>query len=138
MPFLDTLPYRAVMGVPVETMSVLVIEDNPDSRESLCTLLNLWGYKTHTAADGQEGVKLANRFRPSVVVSDIGLPFLNGYEVARQLRKSLGDEVFLVALTAYGQTEDCVLAQEAGYDVHLTKPADPEELHSLLETIEGR
>jgi CheY-like chemotaxis protein len=119
-------------------LSVLVIEDNFDCRDSLSQLLDLWGYKVYSAADGREGVSLALRVSPDVVVSDIGLPNLDGHAVARRLRASLGDRVFLIALTAYDGVEQHEKAKAAGFDAHFTKPTDPEVLHNFLQIVSAR
>jgi len=91
-------------------------------------LLETRGYCVQEAGDGQEGVRKALDWKPDVAVVDIGLPLLNGYEVARQVKAALDDRIRLIALTAYGRPEDRERAFQAGFDVHLTKPADPDEL----------
>jgi CheY-like chemotaxis protein len=111
---------------------VLVVEDNPDGRAILRTLLRMWGHLVEVAEDGAAGVRKALDWRPEVAVVDIGLPVLDGYEVARRVRAALGRDVFLIALTGYGSPEDRARAFAAGFDAHLTKPARPEELHTLL------
>jgi CheY-like chemotaxis protein len=112
---------------------VLLIEDNPDGREMLRLLLELWGHEVRVAADGLLGVQQALAWRPEVAVVDIGLPLLDGYEVARRVRTALGEGVRLIALTAYSRPEDRSQAFAAGFDFHLGKPADPEELSRLLK-----
>ena len=112
---------------------VLVVEDNPDTRETLCLLLRLSGFQVEVAGDGLEGVRKALAWRPEAAVVDIGLPVLDGYEVARCLRQALADRILLVALTGYGQPEDRRRAFAAGFDHHLTKPADPDHLVRLLQ-----
>jgi signal transduction histidine kinase/ActR/RegA family two-component response regulator len=114
---------------------VLIIEDNPDGRETLRTMLEMWGHKVEVAADGQQGLDQALALRPEVALVDIGLPMLDGYEVARRVRAALGKSIFLIALTGYGQPHDFRRAFEAGFDAHLVKPAEPEELHELLEQV---
>ena len=111
---------------------VLIVEDNPDGREMLRLLLELYGYQVEEAADGRQAVEKALAWRPEVAVVDIGLPVLDGYEVARRLRAALGGRVVLIALTAYGSPEDRQRAFDAGFDYHLTKPASPYELRRLL------
>ena len=115
---------------------VLVIEDSPDIRESLSMLLERWGHDAMFAADGLEGVAMALGLRPEIALVDIGLPGLDGYEVARRIRASGSDwasEVKLIALTGYGQASDLHRAVEAGFDMHLLKPVDPAKLELLLE-----
>lgn len=111
---------------------VLVIEDHADSRESLRLLLSCCGYETLVSADGAEGLRMALEWRPEVVISDIGLPEMDGWEVARRTRAALGNKVLLIALTGYGQPADLANSMAAGFDAHLTKPTDFEELLHLL------
>jgi CheY-like chemotaxis protein len=111
---------------------VLVIEDNPDARDSLCLALMAHGCDVRAAADGPEGVRLALEWRPEVVISDIGLPAMNGWEVGRQVRAALGAGVFLVALTGYAQPSDRDRSKAAGFNHHLVKPVEPELLLRLF------
>jgi CheY-like chemotaxis protein len=111
---------------------VLLVEDCLESRETMQMLLTIWGYKVDVAQDGREGVRLALAGRPDVAVVDLGLPLLDGYQVARQVRNALGDEVYLIALSGYSQAQDRERALEAGFNAHLSKPADLEELSRLL------
>jgi CheY-like chemotaxis protein len=111
---------------------VLVVEDNDDVRESLCLLLSLSGYEVRKAADGAEGVRQALEWRPDAVVSDIGLPGLDGWELGRRLRAGLGRAVLLVAVTGFANLNDRQRSLAAGFDHHLSKPADPGELLRLL------
>jgi CheY-like chemotaxis protein len=117
---------------PFSPRSVLVIEDNPDNRETLRVLLELWGHPVDVAPDGQQGVEKALDWRPEAAVVDIGLPRLDGYQVARRLREYLGCGVLLVALTAYSGEEDVRKAREAGFNHFTTKPADLDKLQRLL------
>ncbi len=120
-------------GEPGARHDVLVVEDNPDSREMLCSLLESSGHRVAAVGDGLTAVQCALEMRPSIIVVDIGLPGLDGYGVAERVRDSLGATVFLVALTGYGQPEDQRRALAAGFDVHLTKPVDFEALQRLIE-----
>jgi CheY-like chemotaxis protein len=95
----------------------------------------MWGHQVAVAADGRQGVEQALALRPEVALVDIGLPELDGYEVARRVRAALGRDIFLIALTGYGQPHDHRRAFEAGFDAHLVKPADVEQLHDLLEQV---
>ena len=112
----------------------LVIEDHVDAAESLALLLQLIGHETEVAFDAAQGLEAARRFRPEVVLCDIGLPgAMDGYAAARAFRADPELRgVFLVALTGYGQEEDRRKAAEAGFDAHLTKPADLDALRRLL------
>jgi CheY-like chemotaxis protein len=116
-------------------LSILVIEDNDDARESLERILTLEGHTVHKAADGVSGVAAAERVRPDVAIVDIGLPQKDGYEVARTIRANAHHRVMLVALTGYGQPEDERRAREAGFDAHLVKPADFGALRALLASV---
>lgn len=111
---------------------ILIVEDNIDGRESLQVLLTLLGHRVDVAEDGLKGVELALETRPEVVLIDIGLPGLNGYQVAEKLRAAFGDGTLLVALTGSGQPEDRRRAREVGFDAHLIKPVELDELQKLL------
>jgi CheY-like chemotaxis protein len=115
-------------------MRVLIVDDMEDQRESLALLLRLLGHETHLAQDGPSALNAAQTFHPDAVLLDIGMPKMNGYEVAQHLRKQ--DEfadVLLVALSGFGTEEDKVRSHDAGFDAHLTKPSDLTELQQLLE-----
>jgi signal transduction histidine kinase/CheY-like chemotaxis protein len=112
--------------------SILLIEDNQDARESLRMVLALEGHTVYEAADGRSGVESAEALRPEVALVDIGLPEMDGYEVARTLRDRLDGSIVLIALTGYGQPEDERRAREAGFDAHLVKPADIDRLRALI------
>lgn len=112
---------------------LLVIEDNPDARQSLQELLQMSGHQVDVAEDGQRGIEVALAQRPDTAFVDIGLPLVDGYEVARRLRKHFGKQgIRLIALTGYGQPEDRVRALAAGFDVHLVKPVDLETVTRAL------
>jgi CheY-like chemotaxis protein/two-component sensor histidine kinase len=117
---------------------VLVVDDNADTAESLALLLRVKGHEVRTAHDGATALQDAGAFQPEVVLLDLGLPRMDGYEVARRLRAQVGlRKALLVALTGYGQEEDRRRAEEAGFDAHLTKPADPTALQRLLAGAEA-
>lgn len=111
---------------------VLVVEDNDDARDTMQLLLEMWGYAVETASDGQEGLDKALARQPAVAIVDIGLPKLDGYEVARQIRARTDGPPRLIAVTGYGQPEDRRQALAAGFDHHLPKPVNAEELALLL------
>ena len=118
---------------------VLVVDDNRDAALTLTVLLKILGCETQTAYDGMEAVEMDSSFRPEIVLLDIGLPSLNGYEVARRIRQQEHSvDVFLVALTGRDQDEDLQNAKEAGFDRHITKPADVEVLKQLIEEANVR
>jgi signal transduction histidine kinase/CheY-like chemotaxis protein len=112
---------------------VLIVEDNDDARETLRTLLELAGHEVHEAGDGHAGLAAALRLQPDVVLLDVGLPGLDGFEVARRVKAATtADPPRLVAITGYGQPEDRRRAQDAGFEAHLTKPVDPSALLQIV------
>jgi PAS domain S-box-containing protein len=116
-----------------QSRRVMVVDDNVDVAESAALMLRLWGYEVRTVADGLSALESVAEFLPEVVLLDIGLPGMDGYEVARRLRgRSDSREIRLVALTGYGQEEDRRRALEAGFDCHLIKPLNPDTLAEIL------
>ena len=112
---------------------VLLVDDNVDAAESLAMLLRLWGHEVAVAHDGPAALRAAEAQRPEVALLDIGLPGMDGYELARRLRSQPGlGRAVLVALTGWGQEEDRRRSQEAGFDHHLTKPVELSALQELL------
>lgn len=129
------VPVSAVPKLPL-AWRILVVDDNQDSAASLTLLLELSGHQTEMAHDGLEALRVFESFQPDVVLLDIGLPKLNGYEVARKIRSMPGgDRISLVALTGWGQEDDRRKTREAGFDKHLVKPANYAELTAYLETL---
>jgi signal transduction histidine kinase len=121
---------------PRQTRRVLVVEDHPDGARSLATLLEVLGHEVRTVFDGRGAVAEARTYLPEVVLLDIGLPGLNGYEVARQLRREPALEgVFLIAMTGWGQPEDRRRSYEAGFNAHLVKPVELHDLEPLLVSL---
>jgi signal transduction histidine kinase len=114
-------------------LRVVVVDDSEDIRETMCALLSLWGHEVKTAGDGRAGLDLILEQTPDVAVVDIGLPELDGLEVARAVRASpRGQEVRLVAMTGFGQKQDRIRVVQAGFDTHLVKPARVEDLQAAL------
>jgi signal transduction histidine kinase/FixJ family two-component response regulator len=112
---------------------ILVVDDNRDSALSLAMMLKLMGNETQTTYDGLETLDVAAAFRPDLILLDIGMPKLNGYDTARRIREQpWGRNIVLIALTGWGQDEDRRRSQEAGFDAHMTKPVDPAALERLL------
>jgi CheY-like chemotaxis protein len=112
------------------------VDDHKDAAESVALLLRLWGHDVRIAPDGPTGLETVRVFRPQVVLLDIGLPNMDGYEVARRLRQEFGpNSMFLVAVTGYGQSEDRRKSAQAGFDVHLVKPVNPNDLEALFARI---
>jgi DNA-binding response OmpR family regulator len=119
---------------PAQSLRILVIDDNRSVVESLKMLLDLNGNTTHTAYDGVEGLEIAERVRPEIILLDIGLPRIDGWETCRRIRQqSWGNQVMVYALTALGQDDDRLKSQKAGFDMHFVKPVDPELLLTVLE-----
>lgn len=116
-----------------EGLRVLVADDNSDAAQSLALLLEVMGHEVRTAADGAEAVAVAAEFAPNVVLLDIGMPRMDGYEACRRIRRLPGgDHIVLAALTGWGQAEDRRRSREAGFDHHLVKPVEPGALEALL------
>jgi len=111
---------------------VLVVDDNDDAAESLAELVEMFGHVAEVAHDGPAALAKARANPPDVVLCDIGLPGMSGYDVARALRASAGGALELVAVSGYAQPEDLRAALEAGFDRHVAKPPDPDELERLL------
>jgi CheY-like chemotaxis protein/anti-sigma regulatory factor (Ser/Thr protein kinase) len=115
---------------------ILVVDDNRDAADSLGMMLKLMGNEVRTAADGLAAVELAETYLPEMILMDIGLPKLNGYDACRRIRKyAWSTEMFIVALTGWGQEEDRRRSQEAGFDQHLVKPVEIESLSKLLTQV---
>ena len=125
---------RAVDHPPAASRRrVLVVDDNPDATETMSILLKLSGHEIEIAHDGDSALEAAERFKPQVILLDVGLPGMHGYEVAERLRSLPENEnVVLVALTGYGQERDRVRAMEAGFDYHFVKPVDFEKLEAVV------
>jgi CheY-like chemotaxis protein len=114
---------------------VLIVDDNADAAQALCALLSDIGYSCETAFDGPSGLEAVTRFDPDVVLLDIGLPHVDGYEVARRIRcLPRGAQKLIVAVTGYGQEQDRQRSAEAGFDAHLVKPVDFDQLLLILRT----
>jgi PAS domain S-box-containing protein len=123
-------------AAPASSFRILVVDDNRDAAATLGMLLRIRGNDIRTAHDGLEAVGVADEFRPDVILLDIGLPKMNGYEAARRIRQQpWGSAMVLIALTGWGQESDRVHSQEAGFDQHLVKPVDPRDLMELLASL---
>jgi len=115
-------------------LRVLIVDDNQDAAETLALLMKLEGYNVAVAYDGVTALAEESRFQPEVVLLDIGMPGMDGYEVARELRRrESGKPLVLIALTGYGQPEDRSRAEEAGFNDHITKPINPDDLNTLIK-----
>jgi PAS domain S-box-containing protein len=130
---------EAAAGPTAAPLRVLVVDDNRDAADSLAVMLELHGHAVALAYDGPAAIETAGRFAPEVVLLDIGMPGMNGYEVAERMRRDeAGRRTLLVALTGWGADEDKRRAMAAGFDHHLTKPVDPASLDAVLEAAAGR
>ncbi len=117
---------------------ILVVDDNEDAALTIATLAEILGNQIQAAYDGGIAVKVAAEFKPDIALLDIGLPTLNGYEVAKAIREQPGGkQIYMIALTGWGQDEDKREAEAAGFDLHLVKPVNPIELMQLFNTLPG-
>jgi DNA-binding response OmpR family regulator len=124
--------------IPEASLRILIVDDNRDGADSLGVLLRLTGIDSRTAYDGEEGVTAAGAFRPDVVLLNIGLPKLNGYEACRRIReRPWGNGMVLIAVTGSGQEDDRRRSHEAEFDEHMVEPVDPQALMTLLGESEG-
>ncbi|MCY7319415.1 MAG: response regulator, partial [Ramlibacter sp.] len=128
---------KAGLEVPTDpSLRVLVVDDNIDAADTLAALLEMSGHAIRVANEGYQAIEMAQDFRPQVVFLDIGLPGMNGYEIARRLRQMpVMEGAVLVALTGWGTREDRERSSQAGFDHHLTKPADINAVESLLSAL---
>jgi PAS domain S-box-containing protein len=125
-------------SMPKGHRRILIVDDNELSANSLSILLGMAGNETRTAYDGAEAVATAETFRPDVVLLDLGLPLMDGYETCTRIRKQpWGKDILVVALTGWGQAEDRRRSTEAGFDRHIVKPADPVQLMKMLAELEA-
>jgi DNA-binding response OmpR family regulator len=114
------------------------VEDHQDGADSLRMILDLWGYDARVAHTGRDGLELAVRWTPDVIISDLGLPQMDGFDLALNVRREPAlAGVRLICVTGYGDAATAQKACECGYDVFLTKPVDPEALHFLLLSSGG-
>ncbi len=129
---------RAKCGKASKTRRILVVDDNIDSAESLTLLLGMFGHEVRMVHDGLTAVDTAASFRPDVVLLDIGLPGLNGYEAAQRIKsEDWAKDIVLIALTGWGQEDDRRRSKEAGFNYHLVKPVDPVDLTKRLDDLDA-
>jgi CheY-like chemotaxis protein len=118
---------------PAAVYRILVVDDNRDAAQTLATMLKLMGHEVHTAHDGYEGVEAATAFQPDVILLDIGMPRLNGFDACQRIREQpWSRNVLIVALTGWGQEQDKLRSQQVGFNKHLVKPVEPAALTKLL------
>ncbi len=124
-------------GLEARPLRIVVVDDNQDGADTLSTLLQIMGHQVHVAYDGADGIMLVRQALPDVAFLDIGMPQMDGYEVARALRSDASNaQTLLVALTGWGTDEDRARAIDAGFDFHLTKPVGPAEVEDLLASVQ--
>ncbi len=122
---------------PLSSLRILVVDDSHDAADFLAQLLEIWGYEAAVCYDGERALDAASANPPDVVLLDLGLPRMDGYEVARRLRRlPRMDTAFVVALTGYGRESDVQHCKEAGIDCHFLKPVEPDELKKVLAKAE--
>jgi CheY-like chemotaxis protein len=131
-PVADGATPTAPIAIAGPRRRVLVVDDNVDAAEALGELLRDYGHEVSTAHDGVQAIDSARLHRPEIVLLDISMPEMDGYEVAKRIRGDLGDAL-LIALTGYGEDRHRRLAREAGFDQHVTKPVDASKLEELLK-----
>jgi CheY-like chemotaxis protein len=126
--------FFACVAAGMTKQRVLIVEDNEDAGEMYRILIELYGHEALVAENGVRGLEMLKSARPDIALVDIGLPGMDGYEIARRFRAEPdGDRVYLVALTGYGSSADRDRSRRAGFDLHLLKPIDPQALKSLLD-----
>ncbi len=137
VPAIERIETKPVKGQKIESRRVLVVDDNRDAGRTLALLLRIAGHTVQNAYDGLEALEKAEEFRPELVLLDIGLPKMNGFEVCQAIRKEAwGNSIVMVALTGWGQAEDRRRSHEAGFNHHLVKPVDHAELTKLLSEMQ--
>jgi two-component system CheB/CheR fusion protein len=125
-------PSTSPLQAPTISRRILVVDDNVDAAESLTSLLRVWGHDVQMVHDGPAALEIAPAFNPSFVFLDIGMPGMDGYEVAQRLKRmSMLEQAVLIALTGFGGDQDRRRANQAGFDRHITKPVNP----GLLQTV---
>jgi len=128
----------AVDGTADKRYRILIVEDNVDAARSLQVLLKLYGHEVAVEHSGLAGLASAQSWRPDIVLCDLGLPELDGFQVARALRQDPATTAIrLIAVSGYGQDDDRRRSAQAGFELHLTKPVDPDELRHVLTTGPG-
>ncbi len=138
----ETFDVSSASAAPLkslQTYKILVVDDNRAAAETLGQVLKILGHEVIVAHDGLEGWEAAEHHQPEIVLMDLGMPKLNGFEAARKIRETdWGRQIYLIALTGWGQDQDQQHTRDAGFDYHLTKPADPAMLQSLLNNLERK
>ena len=133
------VPTRVPVVAPADARSlrILIVDDNADAADSIAMLLNMEGHQTRAVNTARAALLAVPEFKPEVVLLDIGLPEMDGYEVARRLRQNGRPSMRLVAVTGYGQPADRRRAQAAGFDEHMVKPVEPTALQDFLRVVQS-
>lgn len=130
---------HAGSGQPTPKRRLLVVDDNKDAAESMSMLLEMWGHEVVFAYDGPSALETAQRWQPEAIFLDIGLPGMDGYEVAERMRElPQAKDAVLIAITGYGQDDDRLRSRRAGIDHHLVKPVAPDALQNLIDSLQLR
>lgn len=123
-------------NVKSQTLKILMIDDNKDLTDIMCELISLLGHKTISASSGIEGILKAKEFHPDVILCDIGLPGMNGYEIAESIRGDIDlKDIYLIALSGYAGDEALNCSRKAGFNMHLCKPVDISTIEKVLTEI---
>lgn len=133
----QSAPLEGITDAPGDVKRILVVDDNVDAAETLGVFLELLGDEVRVAHSGAEALRIAGEFRPHVAVLDIGMAGMDGYELAGAMRAEWGRAMALIAVTGWGQDADRERASRAGFDTHLTKPVEPQQLHAAITRLAG-
>jgi CheY-like chemotaxis protein len=120
------------------TREILIVDDHPDAVRMLSILLGAAGYVCHVATTGNQALEQMRLHAPRIALLDIGLPDISGLELARRFRASHGNDIFLIALTGWGEPADLQRAFDAGFDRHLLKPVDGATIRAIIDAVEGQ
>jgi CheY-like chemotaxis protein len=131
-------PVRTAVPMAAPGLRILVVDDNPDAAEMLVTALESLGHTTRCALDGPAALEIASQFRPEIALLDLGLPVMDGYELAQRLAASGAGDLEMVAVTGYGQEADRERTRAAGFAQHLVKPIDLDQLEAWLRASQAR
>lgn len=132
----DQRERKSVTAPTEESRKVLVVDDNHAAAKAMGLVIRLFGNEVRTAEDGRAAVEAAREFQPDLIIMDIGMPIMDGYAAAREIRaQPWGQEMVLIALTGWGQDEDKQKTKEAGFDQHLVKPVEPDSIRRLIESV---
>jgi len=122
---------------PGKDRKILIVDDNVDAVQALAHVLRTKGHEVREAFDGQHALVIASEFKPEIVICDIAMPGMDGYEVAKRLRDMFPTGLTLIAVTGYGTEEDRARAKQAGFDAHFVKPANIEDLQVTIDRAKG-